>query len=142
ETQVVLPRLTSPLSKYLLAAASGTLSAHPAPEFSDDAAVVVVVASEGYPGEVVAGRELTGLDDAGGLAGEAIPGVHVVHAATARSETGGWIATGGRVLGVVARGIDIAEARARAYEGVSRIGLAGGQHRTDIAARVVDGVAG
>ena len=135
ETQVVLPRLTSPLSEYLLAAALGTLSAHPAPSFSDEAVVVVVVASEGYPGDVVTGRELTGIGDDGELA-EPVPGVHLVHAATARGERGEWIATGGRVLGVVARGADFAEARDRAYEGVARIGLEGGQHRTDIALRV------
>ncbi len=133
ETQVVLPRLASPLSTYLLAAASGTLAAHPAPEFRDEAAVVVVVASEGYPGEVATGRELTGLD-----AAAAVPGVHLVHAATARGEAGEWIATGGRVLGAVALGADFGEARSRAYEAVGLIGLEGGQHRGDIAARVAD----
>lgn len=135
ETQVVLPRLTSPLSTYLMAAASGTLAAQPAPRFSDDVAVVVVLASEGYPGDVVTGRVLSGIADDGGLT-EPVPGVHLVHAATARNEQGEWIATGGRVLGVVARGVDFAEARSRAYEGIARIGLAGGQHRSDIAARV------
>jgi len=131
ETQVVLARLESPLSSYLLASARGALAEAPAPEFSDDPAVIVVVASEGYPGTAVVGRELTGLDDAA-----AVPGVHLVHAATARTEDGGWIATGGRVLGVVARGSDFGEARARAYEAVDRIGFEGGQHRSDIAARV------
>lgn len=131
ETQVVLARLESPLSGYLLAAAQGALAETPAPEFSDDPAVIVVVASEGYPGTVVAGRGLTGLDDAA-----AVPGVHLVHAATARTDDGGWIATGGRVLGVVARGSDFGEARSRAYEAVERIGFEGGQHRSDIAARV------
>jgi phosphoribosylamine--glycine ligase len=137
ETQVVLPRMASPLSEYLLAAASGTLGAHPAPSFSDEATVVVVVASEGYPGDVVTGRVLTGIADDGELA-DPVPGVHLVHAATARGEGGEWIATGGRVLGVVARGADFAEARSRAYEGIARIGLEGGQHRTDIALRVVE----
>ncbi|RGE19358.1 phosphoribosylamine--glycine ligase [Leucobacter sp. wl10] len=131
ETQVVLARLDSPLSRYLLAAASGELAAQPAPEFSEDPAVIVVVASEGYPGEVVTGRGITGLEGAA-----AVPGVHLVHAATARSDDDGWIATGGRVLGVVARGSDFGEARSRAYEAVALIGLEGGQHRGDIAARV------
>ena len=131
ETQVVLARLESPLSRYLLAAARGELAAQPAPAFSEDPAVIVVLASEGYPGEVVAGREITGLD-----AAAEVPGVHVVHAATERDDEGRWIATGGRVLGVVARGAGFAEARDRAYEAVARIGLEGGQHRTDIAARV------
>ncbi len=133
ETQVVLARLESPLSRYLLASAQGALAELPAPEFSDEPAVIVVVASEGYPGDVVTGRELTGLDSAA-----EVPGVHLVHAATARTEDGGWTATGGRVLGVVARGEDFAAARARAYDAVDRIGLEGGQHRTDIAARVAN----
>ncbi|MBS3182092.1 phosphoribosylamine--glycine ligase [Leucobacter manosquensis] len=132
ETQVVLARLESPLSRYLLAAANGALAAEPEPVFSPDPAVIVVVASEGYPGDVVTGRSITGIEEAA-----ALEGVHVVHAATARTDDGGWIATGGRVLGVVARGADFAEARDRAYAGVSRIALAGGQSRTDIAARVV-----
>ncbi|PII84051.1 phosphoribosylamine--glycine ligase [Leucobacter sp. OLJS4] len=133
ETQVVLARLESPLSRYLLASAQGALAELPAPEFSDEPAVIVVVASEGYPGDVVTGRELTGLDSAA-----EVPGVHLVHAATERTDDGGWIATGGRVLGVVARGEDFAAARARAYDAVDRIGLEGGQHRTDIAARVAN----
>lgn len=132
ETQVVLPRMKSALSTYLLAAASGTLAAHPEPEFSDDVAMVVVVASEGYPGEVATGREITGLDEAA-----AVEGVHLVHAATVRDGER-WIATGGRVLGVVARAGDFTEARSRAYEAVGKIGLVGGQHRTDIAARVAN----
>ncbi|MEV8337678.1 phosphoribosylamine--glycine ligase [Leucobacter sp. NPDC077196] len=131
ETQVVLARLESPLSRYLLAAANGTLASEPEPAFSPDPAVIVVLASEGYPGDVTTGRAITGIDEAA-----ALESVHVVHAATARTEDGGWIATGGRVLGVVARGTDFAEARDRAYAGVSRIALEGGQSRTDIAARV------
>ena len=130
ETQVVLARLESPLSRYLLAAAQGDLTSQPAPEFSDEPAVIVVVASEGYPGEVSTGRAITGLD-----AAAQVPGVHLVHAATQVVDDS-WIATGGRVLGVVARGTDFAEARARAYEAVTLIGLEGSQHRTDIAARV------
>ncbi|UBH06955.1 phosphoribosylamine--glycine ligase [Leucobacter sp. Psy1] len=131
ETQVVLPRLASPLSRYLHAAASGTLQAQPAPEFSDEPAVIVVLASEGYPGEVVTGRVISGLEEAA-----AVPGVHIVHAATKRRDDGSWIATGGRVLGVVGRGADFATARTRAYEAVELISLEGGQFRTDIASRV------
>lgn len=131
ETQVVLARLESPLSRYLLASAQGALGELTAPEFSDEPAVIVVVASEGYPGDVVTGREITGISSA-----EELDGVHVVHAATQRDANGGWVATGGRVLGVVARGTDFGEARARAYDAIGRIGLEGSQHRTDIAARV------
>jgi len=135
ETQVVLPRMTSPLSEYLLAAALGQLAAKPAPTFSDDVAVVVVLASEGYPGDVVTGRAIGGIAANGELA-TPIEGVHLVHAATDRDEQGGWVATGGRVLGVVARGENFATARERTYEGLGRLRLEGGQHRTDIAARV------
>lgn len=135
ETQVVLARLTSPLSRYLLASAQGALAEVPAPEFSDEPAVIVVVASEGYPGTVVSGRPIAGITEAGQVEG-ASEGVHLVHAATARTEDGGWIATGGRVLGVVARGESFAAARDRAYDAVGKLSLEGSQHRTDIAARV------
>jgi phosphoribosylamine--glycine ligase len=131
ETQVVLPRLTSPLSAALLAAANGSLAALPPLTFSDEVAVTVVLASEGYPDSVVTGRPLTGLAEAAQT-----PGVHLVHASTTRDTEGRWCATGGRVLSVVALGADFEEARARAYTAVSLIGLPGGQFRTDIAARV------
>lgn len=131
ETQVVLARLDSPLSRYLLAAATGTLAEQPAPEFSADPAVIVVIASEGYPGDVTTGRMISGLRAAGNVSG-----VHVVHAATARGPEGEWVATGGRVLGVVARGTSFAEARERAYEAADLIDLEGAQRRSDIAARV------
>jgi len=133
ETQVVLPRLVTPLSGLLLAAATGSLGNHEAPRFVPTPAVTVVLASEGYPEAVVSGREITGLDDA-----LAVAGVHVTHAATARLDDR-LIATGGRVLSVVAEGKDFEEARGRVYEAVSRIRLEGSQHRTDIAARVTGG---
>lgn len=139
ETQVVLPRMVSPLSDYLFAAANGTLADLPAPQFSDKVAVVVVLASEGYPGEVHTGRVIKGISDSGELA-EPISGVHLVHAATARGESTSdhapWMATGGRVLGVVATDTSFAAARRLAYQGISQLTLAGGQHRTDIAAKV------
>lgn len=132
ETQVVLPRLIDPLSELLLAAASGNLESHPRPAFADAVAVTVVLASEGYPQSPVTGRALTGLD-----AAAAVPGVHLAHAATAVSGDG-LVATGGRVLNVVGVGTTFAEARDRVYRSVAEIGLEGGQHRTDIAARVVE----
>ncbi|GGH42169.1 phosphoribosylamine--glycine ligase [Microbacterium album] len=132
ETQAVLPRLQTPLSLLLLAAATGTLEDGPEPEFSDDVAVTVVLASEGYPHSPATGRALTGVDDA-----EAVEGVHVAHAATARSMDG-LSATGGRVLNVVATAADFRTARARAYEAMGRIRLQGAHYRTDIAARVAD----
>ena len=131
ETQVVLPRLVTPLSELLFAASTGQLAGRPHPTFSDDVCVTVVLASEGYPEASAPTRALGGLDDA-----IAVDGVHLCHAATARTDDG-FLATGGRVLSVVATGADFAEARTRAYEAMGRITLEGGQYRTDIAARVV-----
>ncbi|WP_460631228.1 phosphoribosylamine--glycine ligase [Leifsonia lichenia] len=134
ETQVVLPRLVTPLSTLLFAAATGALAGVPRPEFALDTAVTVVLASEGYPEAPQTGRPITGLD-----AAAAVPEVTIAHAATARDEaTGALLATGGRVLSVVARGTTFAEARARAYEAVALIDLPGSHYRTDIAARVAD----
>jgi len=130
ETQVVLPRLTTPLSTLLLAAASGELASMERPEFSPEAAVTVVVASENYPEEPVTGRVVSGLD-----AASAVPGVSIAHAATARRGDE-LITTGGRVLNVIAVGADFAEARERVYRALGEVTLEGAQFRTDIAARV------
>ena len=129
ETQVVLARLRSPLSRLLLAAASGTLESEPAPEFSPEAAVTVVLASEGYPEAPQTGRAIEGTD-----AAASIDGVHLAHAATATAD-GALVATGGRVLNVVAVGADLADARERAYTALAHITLEGGHYRRDIAAR-------
>ena len=129
ETQVVLARLRSPLSRLLLAAASGTLESEPAPEFSLEAAVTVVLASEGYPEAPQTGRAIEGTD-----AAASVDGVHLAHAATATAD-GALVATGGRVLNVVAVGADLADARERAYTALERITLEGGHYRRDIAAR-------
>lgn len=132
ETQVVLPRLIDPLSELLLAAAVGNLEDHARPAFAEAVAVTVVLASEGYPSSPVTGRPLTGLEDAA-----AHDGVHLAHAATA--DTGdGLVATGGRVLSVVGTGTTFAQARRRSYDALAAIGLEGSQHRTDIAANVVE----
>lgn len=127
ETQVVLPRLVTPLSGLLFAAASGELAGLPRPEFSADVAVTVVLASEGYPEEPITGRPITGLAD--------VEGVTIAHAATALVK-GEFVATGGRVLSVVATGADFAAARAKAYAALETIHLEGGHYRTDIALRV------
>ena len=132
ETQVVLPRLVDPLSELLLGAAAGHLEDFPRPAFADAVAVTVVLASEGYPQAPITGRPLTGLD-----AASAVEGVHIAHAATAAID-GDLVATGGRVLNVVGLGTTFAEARDRTYRALAEIGLDGGQHRTDIAARVVE----
>jgi len=133
ETQVVLPRLVTPLSELLLAAASGTLEDQPDPVFSDDVAITVVLASEGYPEAPQTGRPIENL-----AAAAAVEGVRIVHAATAGPDApgGDLLATGGRVLNVVATASDFATARARAYDAIGRIALEGSHYRNDIAARV------
>ncbi|MGF6824194.1 phosphoribosylamine--glycine ligase [Microbacterium sp. ZKA21] len=135
ETQVVLPRLVTPLSGLLFAAASGTLEDQPQPEFSDDVAITVVLASEGYPEAPQTGRPIEGLADAA-----SVDGVRIVHAATAGPDApgGDLLATGGRVLNVVATASDFATARAAAYDAIGRITLEGAHFRTDIAARVAE----
>lgn len=149
ETQVVLRRLNSSLSNLLYKAATGHLEGVSDPEFSKDVAITVVLASEGYPDTSAPNRPLYGLGDA-----EA-QGVEVCHAATARAvaevmsanNLSAWqaakedgeealVATGGRVLSVVATGKDFAGARAQAYAGIEKIQLQGSHYRKDIAAKV------
>jgi phosphoribosylamine--glycine ligase len=132
ETQVVLPRLVTPLAGLLFAAASGELAGLPWPEFSDRVAVGVVLASEGYPESPITGRPLYGFSDA-----LTVPDVRIDHAATRWSdEESAMIAVGGRVVTVVALADDFREARSRAYAAVDALDLEGGQYRTDIAERV------
>ncbi|MEY2849390.1 MAG: hypothetical protein RI885_2057 [Actinomycetota bacterium] len=134
ETQVVLPRLLTPLSGLMFAAATGGLGSLARPDFSRDVAVTVVIASEGYPETPVTGRVVTGLDRA-----LEIEGVTIAHAATATTTAQGGrhlVATGGRVLSVVATAADFATARDRAYRAIDAIHLEGAQFRTDIAAKV------
>lgn len=130
ETQVVLPRLVTPLSSLLYAASTGGLADLAAPVFSDDVAVTVVLASEGYPENPKIGRPITGLD-----AALAVPGITIAHAATAKKGDE-FVATGGRVLSVVATGATFAVARERAYEALGHIHLEGAHFRSDIALRV------
>lgn len=129
ETQVVLPRLQTDLIDIVLASMNGNLDQLDI-QWSDEAAVCVVVASEGYPASYPKGRVITGLAEA-----EA-QGALIFHAGTAEKD-GQFVTNGGRVLGIVGRGRDIAEARARAYEAVSVIDFEGKQNRTDIAAKAL-----
>ncbi len=135
ETQVVLPRLITPLSGLLLAAATGSLADHARPEFALDVAVTVVIASEGYPEAPITGRPITGLDDAA-----RVEGVSIEHAGTAFDEEGRLVSAGGRVLDVVAVGTTFAAARRKAYEAIRKIHLEGAQYRSDIAERVADAI--
>lgn len=132
ETQVVLERLESSLADLLLAAATGRLASVPEPVFSDDVALTVVLASEGYPESPETGRPILGLAEA-----LEVPGISIAHAATARDGEG-FVSTGGRVLSVIARGGDFRDARRRAYLALDRISLEGSQFRRDIADQVAE----
>ena len=132
DSQAVLARLTSPLADLLLATATGTLSDAGEPAVADEAACVVVLAADGYPAAPVKGGQLTGIAEAEAR------GVTVLHAGT-RLEGDRLVASGGRVLDVVARGADLAHARENAYAGLSLIDLPGGWARTDIAAEAAAG---
>lgn len=135
ETQVVLRRLTSSLSGLLYKAATGQLETAGEPDFSDDVAITVVLASEGYPDTSAPNRPIYGLGQVENQH------VEVCHAATAWAENKdgeeSLVATGGRVLSVVASGKDFAGARAHAYEAIEKISLQGSHYRKDIAAKVV-----
>ena len=133
ECQVVIPRLASDLAAHLAEAAAGKLETPL--RWRDEAAVTVVLASEGYPVAPRTGDVITGLDTAA-----AVDGVTVFHAGTAADGRPGEIRTaGGRVLNVTALGATLGEARARAYEAAAKISWPGMQYRRDIAAAASDG---
>ena len=126
ETQVVLPRLASDLADLLAGAADGALG--DAPAFVADAAVTVVLASEGYPQAPRTGDVIEGLAEAA-----AMEGVTVFAAGVGAGEAGELVTAGGRVLDVTALGPDLATARARAYAAADRIRWPGLLRRDDIA---------
>lgn len=129
ETQAILPALAGDLLPALDAAARGRLAdvaLHP----SGQAAVTVVVASDGYPDAPATGAAIGGLEAAEET------GALVFHAGTALRD-GRLVSTGGRVLNVSATGETVARARARAYEALKWIGLEGAQYRRDVAARAI-----
>ena len=128
ETQAVLALLRSPLGAALNATATGTLDQLPPLEWSDGAAVTVVVAAENYPSTPRTGDVITGADAEG-----------VLHAGTKLSDAGEIVSAGGRVLAVVGTGADLAEARAHAYERIEQIKLPGSHYRTDIGKAALDG---
>ena len=136
ETQVVLRRLTSSLSGLLYKAATGQLNGAATPDFTKDVAITVVLASEGYPDTSAPNRPISGLEEAEET------GVEICHAATAAGvdDTDEYVllATGGRVLSVVATGHDFASARKQAYSGIEKIQLEGSHYRSDIAAKVAN----
>jgi phosphoribosylamine--glycine ligase len=128
ETQVLLPRLAGDWLPLLLGAARGDLSGTQA-RWKDEAAVCVVLASRGYPGNHATGYTIEGVE-----AAEQVEGVEVFHAGTERDAAGRLTGQGGRVLDVVALGEGLAQARDRAYRAVAAIRSDGLRHREDIAA--------
>lgn len=124
ETQALLALLGTPLAGLLMATATGALARQPPLEWAPGAAVVVVVAAEGYPGIPRTGDVITGSDGAG-----------VLHAGTRRRDDGAIVSAGGRVLSVVGTGRDLVAARKQAYQRVEQVHLPGGHYRSDIGLR-------
>ena len=129
EVQAVMMRLESDLADIIMKVVDGEL-ANATIEWSDDCAVCVVIASGGYPVAYEKGYEITGLDLA------AQTGAKVFHAGTSR-KAGKIVNTGGRVLGVTARGDDIKDAIKNAYSAVEKIAWKGCFFRKDIAYRAL-----
>ena len=130
ECQPIMMRLKSDLVPLLEATIDGTLN-QVQPEWYEDPAVCVVLSARGYPGSYDKSDEIRGLDklkhwDKG----------FVFHAGTAK-ENGRWITSGGRVLGVTARGRDISNAVKNVYSAVSQITWDGMHYRQDIARRAI-----
>jgi len=123
ETEVLLPLLKTPLAQLLLKAATGNLSGQSL-EWSQDSAVAVVLASEGYPTNPVLGEPIMGISPTESSA--------VFHAGTTRRD-GILHSSGGRVLVVTGTGSDLTEARNNAYRVISAITLKGSHFRHDIA---------
>lgn len=125
ETQVVLPRLKTPLCDIVDAVIDEKLSDLDI-QWSDEACACVVMASGGYPGSYPKGIEIKGLDSKG-----QVEGACIFHAGTAL-ENGVFKTAGGRVLGVTALGTDLKEALKKAYAAVDKITFEGAHYRTDI----------
>jgi len=131
ECQPLLMRLKSDLLPALVACADGDIDSVDL-EWHDDAALFVVMATQGYPGYYPKGSEIRGIEDA-----DALDGVVVFHAGT-KSEDGKIVADGGRVLGVTARAPTVAKAQKLAYDAVDRIDWPEGFCRRDIGWRAID----
>jgi len=130
ETQPVLMRMESDLLGPFIASIEGRVSDGDL-KWSPGPAVCVVLASGGYPGAYEMGKKITGIEEA-----DRLEGVKVFHAGTTLRD-GAFYTAGGRVLGVTARGADLAQAVERAYAGVARIQFEGMHYRKDIAARAL-----
>jgi phosphoribosylamine--glycine ligase len=134
ETEVLLPRMPYRVGSLFHACATGRLAYEAGHAgFDEGAAVTVVIASEGYPGSYPTGVPIDGAEVA-----NALEGVTVFHAGTTRDDEGRLLTAGGRVLAVTGTGATIAEARDRAYHGVSTVRFDGMHYRTDIAAAAAE----
>ncbi|KAL6514707.1 Phosphoribosylamine--glycine ligase, chloroplastic [Orobanche gracilis] len=132
ECQVLMVRLESDLAQVLLAACKGELK-DVSLEWSPGSAMVVVMASNGYPGDYKKGTCIRNLDEAEQVG----PTVKVFHAGTTLDSDGNYVANGGRVLGITAKGADLEEARDSAYLAVEQIHWPGGFYRRDIGWRAL-----
>lgn len=132
ECQVLMMRLESDLAQVLLSACQGELG-NVSLTWSPEIAMVVVMASQGYPGPYKKGTVIKNVDKAEQVS----PAVKIFHAGTALDGDGNLVAVGGRVLGVTAKGKDIEEARARAYGAVDAVEWPEGFFRHDIGWRAL-----
>ncbi len=123
ETQVLIPRLVTPLASLLYKAATGNLGDTQL-QWRDDCAVTVVLAADGYPSAPKSGAPITSIP--------IIDQVQIFHAGTAMNGNG-LVSAGGRVMTVTGIGSDLTEARNRAYRAISQIDLEGSFYRSDIA---------
>jgi phosphoribosylamine---glycine ligase len=130
ECQVIMMRLKSDLVPLLQATVDGTLRTV-RPEWYPDPSVCVVLSARGYPGSYETGTEIRGLEKL-----KDWPTGFVFHAGTSK-QGGRWRTSGGRVLGVTARGRDLAEAVQEVYRGVNAISWDGMHYRRDIARRAL-----
>ncbi|KAK6915915.1 Phosphoribosylglycinamide synthetase, N-terminal [Dillenia turbinata] len=132
ECQVLMVRLESDLAQVLLAACRGELSGVSL-NWSAGSAMVVVMASKGYPGPYEKGSVIQNLEEAENVS----PLVKIFHAGTAYDSKGNFIATGGRVLGITAKGKSLEEARDIAYQAIEVIHWPEGFYRRDIGWRAL-----
>ena len=132
ETQAVLPVIKNDLLQLFLDASAGRLSSTATIEVDPCPAVCIVMASKGYPGSYPKGLPIQGLDHA-----KASVDSVVFHAGTRPGLDSSILTSGGRVLGVVGRGVDIQQAIGTAYDSVSKISFEGAQYRKDIGKRAI-----
>lgn len=126
ETQVVLPRMKNDIVDVFEACVDGTLDQIDL-QFEDNAAVCVVLASDGYPEHYEKGKKITGLENF-----KDKDGYYVFHAGSKFDAEGNILTNGGRVLGVTATGKDLKEARANAYKATEWVNFENKYMRHDI----------